>query len=312
MPARRSKRLHTRRESKTRRKKSGFRWNVILFIGIVIVGFIYLSFNTKYWTGNNKLTVVSPADDGLALYIFDPVAEKIITVTIPGDTEVISARNLGVFRVKNLWQLAINEKAQGILVGETVTRNFRIPVIAWAEKPLAGFASGRGLAQLKSLVVPFKTNLTFADKLRIFIFGLGVSEFKVENIDLSDSGLLSKTQLIDGGEGYRLSSRIPDQVIVLASDYYLTKSPTMINIIDSSGSTQLVEDITEVAEALGAKVVKIEKREAKDINCEVWGKEENKVNRIALIFGCKSLGNKGYIGNFDIQIEVGKGLARRF
>ena len=313
MTARRSKIFVSRRTSKVNRsKRLGLKWKTILIIFLFLGFFFYLSFNTKYWTGNNKLNIASPLNGSLALYIFDPVAGKIITLTIPGDTELESARNLGVFRAKNLWQLSINEKAQGVLVGETITRNFNIPTIAWAEKPIAGFASGRGLAQLKALVTPFKTNLSFADKLRLFFFGLGVSEFKVENVNLAESGLLINAKLIDGGEGYKVTSRIPDQVLVLASDYYFTHSQTVINIIDASGDVRVIEDFTRVVEAMGAKVVKIEKTQDADMNCEVSGKDERKVQRVAMIFGCKSLGNNGFNGNFDLQIKLGEGFAKSF
>jgi hypothetical protein len=307
MPARKNKSRSYSRVKKRNRTVLPY------FILIAILSLVFIIFfkSSLFWDGKSKLSMVVKRDDGFVqVTTFDPETSEIFNIMIPGDTEVELARKLGKTRIKNAWQIGINAKHEGLVLAETVTRNFRFPVYIWADKEGVGFSDTNLTSILSATFKPYKTNLKIGDRLRLALFAISVKNVERENIDLTDTAYLKETTLIDGGVGYKITGNFPQNLLVVFVDSNLTKDSTAV-IMDESGDSQIASFVTEVLEVEGAKVVQILKYDVRDYDCEVGGLNKKLIEKVAKVFSCKK--NYDNIdGNSDLYLKLGKGFADRF
>jgi len=264
------------------------RLKMFLLVLLVAVFGIIFKLNTRYWNGEDKVNVVEQnSDGGVSVKVYDPKLEEIVTLIIPGETEISVSRNLGILRLKNVWQLSVNEKIGGKLLTQTVTKNFLFPVFLW--KGSDG-----------------STNVPFGDRLLIWIFEKRTKNLQKTEIDLGKSQFVRKLKLNDGEIGYKLPGAISERLTVYFVDNdFLVDSPK-VYIKDATGTFGVSENVGRVIEVMGGKVVTIEKAQGQDSDCTVWGTLAKKIVRI---FDCKV---DKRTSNFDLEIVLGKSFAKRF
>ncbi len=274
-------------------------------VGLFVIFLITFS-QTKFWRSGDKLSLsVGDGGGGVSVITFDSKGETITTVTIPGDTQVEVSRGLGTFRLKSVWELGVNEKAEGALTSETVTKNFEFPSYTWVD------ARADLSSPFKTLFSPYKTNLGIGDKIQIALFSLGVKNAGRVNIDLRETSYLKKMILKDGEEGFIVTGSIPQNLSVIFADPEVSSKNFKVIIRDSTQKAGIAREIGEIVEVLGPKVASITKENLGDIDCEVSGKDARFSSKVALVFGCKVVGGK-LEGNFDLEIKLGEKFAKRF
>lgn len=260
---------------------------LLVFIGI----FIFIKMNTRYWNGEDKIGIVNQKENGDAeVTLVDPKLDEIVSLTVPGNTEVEVAKNLGTMRLKNVWQLGINEGVGGNLVAQTVTRNFLFPVFLWRD-------------------IKGKTNIPLGDRVYLKLFDLKTKNPERTEIDLGKSQFLKRELLKDGEIGFRLYGEMSERLTAYFADDDFAGKDVKIYIKDATGSFGVAQRLGRIVEVVGGKVVTIEKLPLEDSDCTVLGKDKKIVSKISKLFSCKAgRGNTDY----DLEIRLGKGFAARF
>lgn len=249
-----------------------------------------MRFFTKNWDGKNKISVAEVTQSGdISLKVYDPLLNEITTLIIPGETEVSVSRNLGTFRLKNVWQLGINEKVGGKLLTDTIIKNFHFPIYLWR--------GSNGIS-----------NIPFGDRLMIWLFEKKTKNLQRTEIDLGRAQFLRKTKISDGEVGYRIPNSISDRLIIYFSDNEMVADPPKIYIKDATGAFGVAENIGRTLEVMGGKVFTIEKTAAQQLDCEVRGAFAQK---IAKIWNC-SIGDGTKLNNFNLELTLGSNFAKRF
>jgi hypothetical protein len=285
-----------RRKKRLDKSRNKSKLNLLKFlipVVILLIGFLYLKLNTRYWNGLDKLSIVSQNDDGsVSVKIHDPVLGEVTTLVVPGDTEVAVSENLGTLRLKNVWQLGINEKIGGKLLTQTVTKNFLFPSFLF---------NGPG-----------NTNVPVGDRLLIWIFEQRTKNLQRTEIDLAEAQFFKKQKLSDGETGYRLSGGVSERLIAYFSDNDWQKKEVKIYIKDATGAVGVADTFGRVLEVMGGKVVTIEKMDKdQSLDCKVIGKDKKVIAKIIQIFGCRGEGSPRANG-FDLEISLGEKFAQKF
>ncbi len=127
------------------------RFSSVKSLGLILLFFtllFFLIFQSSFWDSDSKLTLVVNKKDGdVLIAVFNPVVDEVTSITIPKNTQLKVARQLGTWKAGSVWQLGENEDLEGKLLQETITYHLKLPVVAWADSPAEGFASG-GLVHL--------------------------------------------------------------------------------------------------------------------------------------------------------------------
>ncbi len=266
---------------------------------------------SEYWDGKSKLSVVINSGNEVRISVFDPDIEEITTIIIPGDTQVNVSRQLGTWKIKSVWQLGENEGVGGVLLAETVTRYLKFPTMAWADKSAASFSEGNFTSTLKAVIIPYKTNLTIADRVKIALFTLGVNNTKRVEVELERSGYLRETTLADGTKGYVITDTIPQRLAAIFSDSEISRQRSKVQILNASGNSILTKEVGEVIEVLGAKVTSITKENLAQTDCQITGKSKEINQKLGRLFNCEVL-DKVSEGGFDIEIRMGTAFLKRY
>lgn len=305
-PARRRKIIGLRKRSKNRNFFKPF------FALLVLAALGFFAFNTKLWRAERKVGVVinSPVGD-IVVVVLDAKNEEMTKIIIPGSTELEVARQLGKWKARSVWKLGENEKLGGKLLRETIIKDFHFPILGFADGGAYGFSQGDALGILKAAILPYKSNLTVADRIRIGLFSLGVKASKRRDIDLTRSSYLKKARLKDGEEGYLISGKIPKELLIVFSEPEIASEGLKVNIKDATGNGFSASEVGETIEVLGAKVTAVTKLPRTDSDCQVAGKVESSAKSVGELFGCK-MKSGAPDGNFDIELEIGEAFARRF
>jgi len=287
------KRRHIREKRKIKSKKFGIFFKILLPIILILAAGLFLLLNTKYWNGKDKFIFVSRmADGGASVTILDPKLDEETVLTIPGETEVTVARNLGILRLKNVWQLGINEKIEGRLAAETISQNFLFPVFLFRDDS------------------SHKTNIPLGDSLLIKFFLIGIKPINKSEIDLAKSQFLSKVKLNDGTTGYRLSAPVSGVLTSYFSDNDLANLTLRVGIVDGTGKAGVAQKVGEMIEVLGGKIVSIDKKEIlAGSDCVINGKDAQVARKLANLFSCKVQSQKT---DFDIEVTLGEKFGKRF
>lgn len=255
---------------------------VAVLICLFLLGYLFIRVNTHFWNGNDKIAKVVEKNNGdTEVVLIDPKFGEIIIFTIPGDTEVSVAKNYGVMRLKNVWQLGVNEGLGGSLVSQTVSQNFLFPLVLWEN-------------------VERKTNIPLGDRLFLRFFELKTKNLEKTEIDLAKSQFLRKGKLSDGEMGFKLNGKISERLTAYFNDPEFQNKK--IYIKDATGKFGITENMGRILEVFGGKIVAIEKLPQEKLRCEVWGKNKKMVFKVAMLFSCKSQGEES---NFDLEIRVG-------
>jgi hypothetical protein len=296
VPAQRRKR---RIENKSKGRKYGLFFRLFIPAALILSLIFLFKVNTKYWNGEDKVAFAYLDGDNVAVAVLD--GEETVLV-IPGETSVSVARGYGTLRIKNVWQLGINEKLDGSLLAQTVTQNFHFPTTLWSEK---------GNKNIREFVFsPGKTNISFSDRLNIALFSIKVKSIDKTVINLGESQFLKKQKLIDGQLGYMINGPISQRLTVYFSDNNFADKNIKFGFADMTGKNGIAESVGGILEVLGGKVVSID-RQAKDdsVDCEVKGQNEDAVKKVSVLFACKKVSGESA---FDVEMKIGARFAKRY
>jgi hypothetical protein len=310
-PAQRRKKLRDLRKNKTSKKLNFFLLLLLLFI-FVILGLFF--FAKKHCIGNLKISMVFPDEKGNVIVSTLSKKDSDLTlIEIPSNTQLESSRQLGTWKANSLWQLGINEKHDGKLLQETVTKNFHFPVTIWADKNVSGFVSGNIIKIIKSALFPYKSNLSIGDRLNLLLLAFSVKNEKTNNFDLSKMNVLKKTKLTDGEEGYVIINPVPVSVLSSFSESIDTKFNYMAQIVNATGSRLIAENVGKTIESMGYKITSIKEEYSIDnlYDCVIYGKNKDVVNKISQIYSCE-IDNSKNSEEFDIVLRLGKEFSKRY
>lgn len=300
------------REEKRGVKKPLTFLKVVIPLIICLFFLFFLFFKTKLYNRNYKLALVSQKKNGdVVISVFDPKAKEITAYNIPGNTQLIVSRQLGTWKAKSIMQLGINESLGGKLLAETIIRNFYFPITAWMESGGEGFVSGNLGAIIKDIFFARETNLSFSDRINLGLMSLGVSEQGRSEVDFTDTGMLRKTRLVDGVEGFVIAGEPSTAISSAFAENENSTDVIKVAILDATGIRNIAEKVGKTIENLGTKVVSIQDEEVSDTDCTVSGRNGEMVERVALIFSCqKEKIKEGE--SFDINLFLGEKFAKRF
>lgn len=296
---------------KNKKENTGYPFLKILIpLFIIVFFYVFLKINTRVWNGKDKVSVVYKNGGGdVAVTVLDPILSESTTLIIPGDTEVEVARNYGTFRIKNVWQLGIDEKINGKLLAETVTKNFLFPVFFWTSNP-PGLGDGNLSEIINFILCPGQTNISIGDRIHLGLFAMKVPDLGRSTINLGESKFLDKKKLDDGLTGFVISGTISQRLTAYFSDNEIGGGGVKVNITDATGRSGVSEKLGEILQVIGGKVVSIDKRSnSEDSDCVITGKNLDTVKKISNLFSCKI--GKGET-TFDLDIKIGKKFAERF
>ncbi len=297
--ARRLRANHT----KNKVRKFGILFKVLLPLAILIFAVVFFKIDSKYWNGKDKVAFVSPDSKGdVEITVLDPKLGEETVFVIPGETQVDVARGYGILRIKNVWQLGINENLNGSLLSQTVTQNFLFPNILWSQT---------GLGQpTKFVFSPGKTNISFSDRLLMTFFALKVKSIDKTVIDLGKNQFLKKQNLTDGQSGYVIGGPISGRLTVFFSDNSFADKNTRFSLTDATGRPGVADSVGEILEVMGGKVAAIDRQKTDDsLDCTVFGQNADAVKKIAVLFSCRKVSDKS---DFDAEMRMGSKFAKRY
>src|SRR3972149_7356136 len=307
MPAQK-KRLRSYKAKKEKKKNIIPFWLIIILLGGLL---FYILATSPFWDGKSKLSLVINNKEEVIVSTYDPITSEIINIYIPGDTEVELSRNLGKIRIKNAWEVGLNQGEDGVILLETVRRNFKFPVFAWADGQALGFSQTNLRALIRATFTPYRTNLKIGDRVALAVFAIGSRNAKREAIDLRDTSYLQEEILVDGRSGYTLTGKFPQSLLIVLGDEEISSEEVTVSIVDETGDLEVSSYLTSVIEVMGAKVVSIEKNQVQAYDCEIEGRNYEIVEKFGKIFEC-SVSSGEANSNFDVVIKVGEGFANRF
>ncbi|HJX59512.1 MAG TPA: hypothetical protein VJ481_03080 [Patescibacteria group bacterium] len=291
-------------------KRGGF-LRFLLPLLVVLAVLVFVVFNSRYFSGKNKLGIaINSPDGGIIVSVLDPENDEITNISVPASTQLDVARGLGRWKSKSIWALGVNEKIGGVLLQETVIKNFHFPVSAWADAPASGFVSGDFLGGLRAIFFPYKTNLKIGDRVRIGLFAMAVKNANRLDIDLTKTGFIRKAKLTDGESGYIVAGKIPDDLLVVFSQLGSSGKELKVNIKDATGTPLTAQELGETIQVLGGKIVAVSKVIPEASDCSLKG-DMLWVRTLSQVFSCR-VEKAPPEGKFDLEITIGKAFADRF
>ncbi|MCX6704368.1 MAG: hypothetical protein NTZ07_02880 [Candidatus Woesebacteria bacterium] len=291
-------------------KITGLFFKFFLPVILIICLFVIFKLDTRYWNGHDKFILAYRLGSGdAAISVLDPRLDEITTLDIPADTEVNVARNYGELRIKNVWQLGMNEKIRGKLLAETITQNFLFPVFLWSDSDAKSLADGNLAGILRFIFFPKSTNISLADRISAGLFALRVGDLGKNWLDLGKNQFLAKQKLNDGQPGYILAGTISPRLTAYFADNTFADKNLRVAIGDATGVPGVADAVGQIIEVVGAKIVSIDKKNEESSDCTVFGSDVKAVKKIADIFSCKVRADRG---GMDLEIDLGSVFAKRF
>ena len=292
-----------RAKSKVKSRNTSILIKVLIPVIVVVSLFLFLRLSTKYWDGHNKVSYVFQEPSGdTGIIVLDPVLTEETTFTIPGGTQVDVARGYGQFRIKNVWQLGLNEKLGGGLLAQTVTDDFLFPTTLWSERDLSNL--------WQFVFSPGKTNILFGDRLQMALFVLKVKSIDKTEIDLGKNQFLKKQILTDGAPGYVQNGPISGRLTVYFSDNDFANQNLKFGLVNASGNPAITNGVGAILEVLGGKIVSADRQDTNNsLDCNVLGQNSDAVKKVAVLFSCQVISGKS---DFDLEMRMGPKFAKRF
>jgi len=305
------KRKRPKRRLKKEKKINYFAVFVVFIFVLLFLGFKNV-LSYRFWDGTNKVDVTIKMTSGDVIQaIFDPEANEITSIIIPGDTQLEVARNLGKWKLKSVWNLGKNEGLGGELLTRTISKSLKFPVYIWADSPAVGFTSPKLTSVLHAVFTPYKTNLSFGDKIALGFFSLKVKNVDRVEINLNETTFIKQKQLEDGTNGYILTGLPSPKLYSNFIDEEFTRGTLRVVIKDASNDYTSAKSVGELIEIMGGKISAITKEEESDVVCLVGSKSPDLAGKVAMIFGCDQKTGDN-LENFDLEITLGKNFAQSF
>lgn len=304
--------MPARRRKRNNKLNLPYKWiGVVVFV--VASVFTWQKVRTKLWHSDERLVVVYPTSSGLVeVSVLDPVTNKIIDLSLPGNTEIQLARNLGEWKVSSVWELGENEGLDGQLLADSITKSLKLPVDGWIDTSGEDLVKGNIFESFKSLFSTRKTNLSFGDRLRIFTFIPNVKPSQRTSLDLAQELWLKPSFSADGEEIYKLQRGAPSYVLAEFSLRSIELNGSLILIKDATNKGK-GQEIGEILETMGLKVTAVERSDGlSDKDCKLQGAKKANlavVKKVANVFNCSY---EIVSSQETLTISLGEDFAKRF
>ncbi len=305
--------MPARRKNKSKKNKA----RLLFFVPLALVIFIILKIvlQKSLWIGGTRLVVaVNERDKSASIVVIDRNTNSVTKINVPKNTQIDLSYGLGKWQVGSVWDLGKQEGLEGELLSKSLTKSLKMPIDAWADSDFLGFWQGSLLSKTRSFVNFYQTNLSFKDKIIIYLFSLKIQPSNTYNINLAETMFFEKVRLASGEDGFIAKNNPPPSLTKLFVVNELFKQqPPKIKLVDKSDSSLSkldIQNLTAILEALGAKVIGIEKKEYSSVNCIVnYAGNKSFSQKVSNILGC-SLGKENT--DVDLELVLGSEFARRF
>lgn len=295
-----------------RRRKPGFLLTCFLLVAFLLLAVgaaakVYQSWQNKVWIEGARISVVVPLADP-TVYSYDPQNQTVTSFSIPRTTEITLAGEYGNWPAGSAWQLGVNENKAWLLAA-SVQKSLGVPIDAWV-----GQVGVFDKAPL-SFLLAGKTNLTFFDRLRLVAAVGKVGRLGRNQLDLVELGVLKKTELADGQDGYIvITEKIESVLDVLRDDHIFTEGKTL-RIVNASGKSGLGAQSSRTATLLGLRIIGVDTgRQAFGGVCSLSAKQGRGglvYRRLMQVFGCEPSSQPPQ-GPADFEIIIGEEFAKRY
>lgn len=271
---------------------------------------IYFFSSKSEWDGKGRIGFIVKSSESIIVTSLDPEKEEMISIKIPLETEVEVARNLGQWRIGSVWELGVNEGIGGLLLAETVTRYFHLPVYLYLESDDVNFLKGGLISAVKLMFCKNNSNLSKRDLFNIIKFSSSVKNPDKKTVDLSDSNYLIKVNLKGGGEGYKKVRDFDQSIIARFSNGDILERLFVVKIINNTGNKLLSTELGEVIEASGAKVAQVVNNEEREGYCLITSRNQEVGEYYSKLFSCEF--NKVSDDSFDLVFIINKSFIERY
>lgn len=203
---------------------------VALFLVVLLIWILYNLFSSY---PKNKITVLTPNENGLEIIRLDPQDWTIYKIKIPGNTEINVADNKGKWKAESLWKLSIQESKKGLLAKESIVKSLSIPVEGWDEESLNKAINGNLLNIIQTF--PTKENSTLSKKEINSIIWFKIMRFKLSESNLGDlteekikkifsTDSVGEAEIINSGATHADEIEVSNIINILGGKVILTKT----------------------------------------------------------------------------------------
>jgi len=302
-----------RRKAEKPRPRSLSRLSIIFVLFLLLACILNWFIRPGRWNGKTLFTVaVSQKSGEVDLLIVDPRTASLTILTIPANTQVAVAHQLGSWKIESVYALGEQEGLGGQLLADTVMKSFKFPIDAWAGSGGERLYDQHPLHALQVILFPPATNLNFKDRFRLAKFALKVQKGSLIKINLAESGYLEPTRLTTGEDGYLIKKTIPVTLARLFSAPEFSQATLRLSIKNSSGSSQVAADLARILETMGIKVTSIQDKDPLPADCLLIGQKTPATQKISQIFRCPLETPDQSVSESDIILTLGSSFAQRF
>ena len=302
-----------RRRARLKRLSAGgrpFPVRAVVFAGLLFVLFpLIVALRTRLWDGRLPVSVAVPDGEAVKIVVFDPEGGALTTIVIPGNTLLETTRRQGAWEIGKVWDVGEDEGLGGRLLAESMTKSFRLPVAAWANREFLAISGEEGSILLA--IFSTETNLAVGDRVRMAVFAQGVNATAKSTLEASTIGLVKPALLPSGEQGFKPADNVGTNVTNLFSVSAVSEEGARVQIINRTGGREAVSKVSRILDVYGARVGLVTDQEVSDEDCTVLVQEESAVSKVLQqVLGCE-VGSMDE-GVFDVVILLGERFSGRF
>lgn len=287
---------------KTTHKKRKLLKGGSLALFLVVAVFVWLVLPTHLPKQDRYALIAAEPKTDAHIVVIDTKALTITDVVIPATTHVSVGQNLGTWPLASVYELG--EGTPGVLVKDTITKTFGLPIDGWVNGP------HNKILTIPSLFMHFETNLTVKDRIHLVLRTV-FTRYTYSTLNLKDTSYLRQSTFTSGDTGYEPVGALPISIAHLFVLPEFSQGQQTVGIMHPVGADEEVEMASQVIERLGSKVVSIEEIDDDTAGCSILVKEKTRSSLVlANVFGCPISVEKEL--HVDIALRIGSAFLMRF
>ncbi len=285
----------------THKKRKLLKW-MSLAVFLLLAVFVWFILPTHLPTQDRYALVAAEPKTDAHIVVIDTKALTITDVVIPASTHVSVGQNLGSWPLSSVYELG--EGTPGVLVKDTITKTFGLPIDGWINGP------HDKILTIPSLFMGYDTNLTIKDRVHLVMRTI-FSRYGYSTLNLKDTLYLRQSTFTSGDTGYEPVGALPISIAHLFVLPEFSYGQQTIGIMHTPETDEEVEMVSQVIERLGSKVVSIEVVEEDPASCTVLARKRIKSALVlANVFGCTvKVQNELHV---DLAVQIGSSFSNRY
>lgn len=246
------------------------------------------------WNGDFTLNFLIRARN-VALVSFNPSDQKITIVNIPGTTFLDVAHGFGFWQLSSIYDLGEGSKIGG-------DRLLKLSLINFFGLPVDGVLDFSGRYKLKKpqeivdeiknapfaladMLPVVKTDLTPYELIRLKLALAAVRFDGITEINLGETGALTKSNLADGTPVLLADDQKLDYVLSGLADSQIKSEHKTIAVFNATDHALLGSRAARLINNLGGNVIIVANYDNKIVKTEVLGEKSKTADRLKQIFG---------------------------